>query len=96
MEPFDIIGNITKPLLKLILNTIKEMLFDKINPIKTFFLFFGDQPPFDMQSWDIFARLAARFGVHYEIFYECGITEPLTLLRDVISDLQSAPGRVFA
>ena len=39
-----------------------------------------------MQSWDIFARLAAVFGIHFEILYECSFTEPLNLLRDVILD----------
>ena len=34
-----------------------------------------------MQSWDIFARLAAMLGIHCEILYECSFTEPQTLLR---------------
>ena len=39
MEPFDIFGNKTEFLFKLILNTIKEMVyFDKVNVMKTFFL----------------------------------------------------------
>ena len=42
MEPFDIIGNITKPLFKMILVTIKKnVLFDKVNAMKN--LFFEDR-----------------------------------------------------
>ena len=46
--------------------------------------FFEDRPPFDMPSWDIFARSAAMFGSHCGILYQRSLTEPLTLLRDVI------------
>ena len=39
MEPFDIIGNITEPLFKMILVTIKKnVLFDKANAMKNLFL----------------------------------------------------------
>ena len=42
MEPFDIIGNITKPLFKMILVTIKKnVLFDKVNDMKN--LLFEDR-----------------------------------------------------
>ena len=39
-----------------------------------------DQPPFLVQSWDIFPRLAAIFEIHCGIRYECSFAEPLTLL----------------
>ena len=35
---------------------------------------------------NLFARLAAMFGSHYGILYECSFTKPLTLLRGVIFD----------
>ena len=50
--------------------------------MKTFFLFLGDRPPFNLQFWDMFARLTAMFG----ILNKCDFTEPLTLLREVIFD----------
>ena len=53
--------------------------------MKTFF-YFEDRPLFDWQSWDIFARLGAMFGIHYGIFFAFSFTEPLTLLRNVIFD----------
>ena len=37
-----------------------------------------------MQSLDIFARLAAMFGIHYRILYKSSFTIPLTLLCNVI------------
>ena len=80
MELFDIIGNISKPLFRLILNSIKEVFYlKKLISQKTFF---GDRPPFDIQSWNIFIRLAAMFGIHDK----CCFMETLTLLGDVIFD----------
>ena len=57
------------------IHTVKEMFYlTKLMP------FYGDRPPFDTQSWDIFTKLAAMLGIHYKYSF----TEPLTLLRDVI------------
>ena len=80
MEPLDIIGNITELLFKLILNTIKEMLhLTKLMTRRPFLS--GDRPPFDMQSRNTVAKLAAMFGIHYRICYECSFAEPLIFLR---------------
>ena len=51
--------------------------------MKTFFL---NRPPYDMESWNIFERLAAIIGIYHGILYECSFIEPLTLLRDVVFD----------
>ena len=62
-----------------LLTLLHDATFDNVKVMKTFF--FGNRLPFNMQSWDKFARLAAMFGIHCRIFYECSFTELLTLLR---------------
>ena len=78
MDPFYIIGNKTERLFKIMHITIKEMFY--LTKLMTGRPFFGDRLPFDMQSWDMFARLAAMVGIHRGILYEFSFTEPLTLL----------------
>ena len=64
MEPFDVIGNITEPSFKLILNT-RNVLFDEVNVMKTFFLEIDRLSTCYLgiysQDWQLCSEFAAKF-----------------------------------